>query len=376
MSNKKINNIGYRPTWAEVDLNNLAHNFYSIKRLSSSKVKVMVTVKADAYGHGLIPVSKRLVSCGVDYLGVASIDEGIVLRKAGLTKPILVLGHVLERDIAPIFDYRLTQTVSTLELAKALGKKACSLNKPVNVHIKVDTGMGRLGVLHHEALRLVERVRLIKGVRIEGIFTHLAIAETNEDFTHYQIDAFNALITGLAKEGIRIPLIHAANSMGAIGYSLSHFNMIRPGLAIYGLYPKENLSIHLKPVLSLKTKVIYTKKVPQSYGISYGHEYITKSPTRIVILPIGYGDGYPRHLSNQGPVLIKGKLFRISGRVCMDQMMCDVHDADIKVGDEAVLIGAQGAKRITAEELAVLCSTIPYEIVCGLGSRIPRIYIK
>jgi len=376
MPDKKINNIGYRPTWAEVDLNNLAHNFYSIKRLSSPKIKVMVTVKADAYGHGLIPVSKRLVSCGVDYLGVASIDEGIKLRKAGLTKPVLVLGHVLEKDILPIFEYGLTQTVSTLELAKALGKKARSLNKPVNVHIKVDTGMGRLGVLHHEAIRLVEKVRLLKGVRIEGIFTHLALADMNEDFTHYQIDAFNVLITQLHKKGIRIPLIHAANSMGAIGYRLSHFNMIRPGLAIYGLYPKENLSIHLKPVLSLKTKVIYTKKVPQSYGISYGHEYITRSSTRIVILPIGYGDGYPRNLSNQGPVLIKGKLFRISGRVCMDQMMCDVHDADIKVGDEAVLVGVQGKQRITTEELAVLCGTIPYEIVCGLGSRIPRVYTE
>jgi alanine racemase len=285
-----------------VDLNNLAHNFYSIKRLASPKVLVMVTVKADAYGHGLIPVSKRLVSCGVDYLGVASIDEGIELRKAGLTRPILVLGHVLEKDLSPIFEYGLTQTVSTLELAKALGKKARSLDKPVNVHIKVDTGMGRLGVLHNEAIHLVEKVRLIKGVRIEGIFTHLALADMNEDFTHYQIDAFNALIIRLHKVGIRIPLIHAANSMGAIGYNLSHFNMIRPGLAIYGLYPKENLSIHLKPVLSLKTKVIYTKKVPQSYGISYGHEYITRKATRIVILPIGYGDGYPRNTASGAPV--------------------------------------------------------------------------
>jgi alanine racemase len=376
MPDKEINNIGYRPTWAEVDLSNLAHNYYSIKRLASPKIKVMVTVKADAYGHGLIPVSKKLVSCGVDYLGVASIDEGIKLRQVGITKPILVLGHVLEKDIAPVFIYGLAQTVSTPELAKALEKKARSLNKQVNVHIKVDTGMGRLGVLHHQALRLIEKVRQLKGVRIEGIFTHLALADMDEDFTHYQIDAFNALIMRLHKLGIRIPLIHAANSMGAIGYSKSHFNMIRPGLAIYGLYPKENLSIHLKPVLSLKTKVIYTKKVPQSYGISYGHEYITSKPTRIVILPIGYGDGYPRNLSNQGPVLIKGKSFRVSGRVCMDQMMCDVHGADVKVGDEAVLIGAQGRQRITTEELALLCGTIPYEIVCGLGSRIPRVYKK
>jgi len=369
-----MNNIGYRPTWAEVNLGNLAYNFRSLKKLSSPKVKVMVTVKADAYGHGLIPVAKKLISCGVDYFGVASIDEGIRLREAGITRPVLVMGHVLAKDIAPLFEYNLTQAVCTGDLASALNKKARSLDKLMKVHIKVDTGMGRLGVLHHEALELVEKIRRMKGIRIEGIFTHLALADMSEDFTHYQIDAFNSLIMRLHKEGIRIPFIHAANSMGVIGYKHSHFNMIRPGLAIYGLYPKENLEIRLKPVLSLKTKVIYTKKVPQSYGISYGHDYITKRPTRIVILPIGYGDGYPRNLSNQAPLLIKGKLFRISGRVCMDQIMVDVGDADIRLGDEAVLIGSQGKHRITAEELAALCATIPYEIVCGLGSRIPRVY--
>jgi alanine racemase len=375
MPSKKMNNIGYRPTWAEVNLGNLAYNFRSLKKLSSPKVKVMVTVKADAYGHGLIPVAKKLISCGVDYFGVASIDEGIRLREAGITRPVLVMGHVLAKDIAPLFEYNLTQAVCTGDLASALNKKARSLDKLMKVHIKVDTGMGRLGVLHHEALELVEKIRRMKGIRIEGIFTHLALADMSEDFTHYQIDAFNSLITRLYKEGIHIPFIHAANSMGVIGYKHSHFNMIRPGLAIYGLYPKENLEIRLKPVLSLKTKVIYTKKVPQSYGISYGHDYITKRPTRIVILPIGYGDGYPRNLSNQAPLLIKGKLFRISGRVCMDQIMVDVGDADIRLGDEAVLIGSQGKHRITAEELAGLCATIPYEIVCGLGSRIPRVYI-
>jgi alanine racemase len=371
-----MNNIGYRPTWAEVNLRNLAYNFRSIRKILSPKVKIMVTVKADAYGHGLIPVAERLIRCGVDHLGVASIDEGIKLREAGINKPILVLGYVLKKDIAPLFKYNLTQTVCTEGLASALNKKARSLDKLINVHIKIDTGMGRLGVLHHEALELVEKIHKLRSLRIEGIFTHLALADMNEDFTHYQIDSFNALITRLHKEGIRIPLIHAANSMGAIGYRHSHFNMIRPGLAIYGLYPKENLKIRLKPVLSLKTRVIYAKKVPQSYGISYGHEYITKKPTRIAILPIGYGDGYPRNLSNQGPVLIKGRFFRITGRVCMDQVMVDVQDADIRVADTAVLIGSQGKHRITAEELAVLCGTIPYEIVCGLGSRIPRVYIQ
>jgi alanine racemase len=372
---KSENSIGYRPTWAEVDLGNLAHNFRLLKKISSPKVKIMVTVKADAYGHGLIPVANKLAACQVDYLGVASIDEGIKLRQAQVFKPILVMGHVLKNDIDPLFEYDLAQTVSTQDLAEALNRKARSFGKPIKVHIKVDTGMGRLGILHHEAMNLVQKVSGMKGLVLEGIFTHFALADMDEDFTRYQIDAFNALIFKLHKKGLRIPLVHAANSMGVIGYKHSHFNMIRPGLAIYGLHPKEGLNIDLKPVLSLKTKVIHAKKVPQSYGISYGHEYITKKPTRIIILPIGYGDGYPRNLSNQGPVLIKGKVFRISGRVCMDQMMCDVGGEPVRVGDEAVLIGSQGKHRITAEELAALSQTIPYEIVCGLGSRIPRIYV-
>jgi alanine racemase len=306
---------------------------------------------------------------------VASIDEGIRLREAGIKKPVLVLGHVLKKDIAPLFRYGLTQTVCTEELAEALDKKGKSLNKPIKVHIKIDTGMGRLGVLQEEALELIKKVAKMKAVRIEGIFTHLALADMNESFTHSQIDAFDEILKGTLKAGIRIPLVHAANSMGAIGYKRSHFNMIRPGLAVYGLYPKSGLKIRLLPVLSLKTKVIYVKKVPAGYGISYGHDYVTRTSTNIAVLPLGYGDGYPRNLSNQGPVLLKGKVFRIAGRVCMDQMMVDVGSFNVKVGDEAVLIGSQGRHRITAEELAHLSGTIPYEIVCGLGSRIPRIYI-
>ncbi|MFH0858113.1 MAG: alanine racemase, partial [Candidatus Omnitrophota bacterium] len=202
---------------------------------------------------------------------------------------------------------------------------------------------------------------------------HFAFADMNKEFTHYQIDLFNKLLVELAGDGINIPLVHAANSMGILNYRHSHFNMVRPGLVIYGLYPKENLKIDLRPVLSLKTKVVFTKKVPAGCGISYGHDYITKKPSRIVTLPIGYGDGYPRNLSNKAPVLIKGKRFRVCGKVCMDQIMVDVGETSVKVGDEVVLIGRQGKVKITVEELARLSETISYEIVCGLGSRIPRI---
>jgi alanine racemase len=372
MSNK--DKIGYRPTWAEVNLNNLEHNFRQVKSLLPGGLKVLVTVKADAYGHGIVDVSKRLSLCGVDYLGVASLDEGIRLRKAGIKTPILLLGLILKKDIGPLFNYQLTPTICEKGIASSLSAKASALKKPVRLHIKVDTGMGRIGVLHNEAFKLIRDIHKLRNIIIEGIFTHFAFADLDCEFTEYQINLFRRLVSDLAKSGIDIPLVHAANSIGLIDYKNSHFTMVRPGLVIYGLYPKENLGLNLKPVLVLKTRVIFIKQVPAGYGISYGRTYITKRTTRIITLPIGYGDGYPRNLSNLAPVLIKGRRFRISGRICMDQIMVDVGNLKPKIGDEVVLIGKQGKEKITAEELAGLSGTIPYEIVCGLGSRIPRIY--
>jgi len=365
----------YRPTWAEINLKNLAANFNQIKKLINPKVKVMVTVKADAYGHGLVPVAKRLQSAKADFLGVASIDEGIELRKQGIALPILILGLVLKKDVPPLFKYNLTPTLCDEKFALTLNNQARRSGRRVNVHIKVDTGMGRIGVLYKDAAELVKKIHRLKFINIEGIFTHFPLADINKAFTLQQINLFNQLISKLNNEGIRIPLAHAANSMGIIGYKRSHLNMVRPGLVIYGLYPKENLKINLKPVLSLKTKVIFVKRLPPGFGVSYGHDYITKKETRILTLPIGYGDGYPRNLSNLAPVLVKGERFRISGKICMDQVMVDVGNKPVKIGDEVVLIGSQGRNKITTEELARLSGTIPYEIACGLGSRIPRIYI-
>lgn len=365
----------YRPTWAEINLDNLKHNFTLAKKMTAGGIKVMVTVKADAYGHGLLPVSKKLCSCGVDFLGVASIDEGIRLREAGIGLPILVLGLVLKSDIAPLFKYRLTATVCTEDFAAALNKKASLLKQPINVHVKVDTGMGRIGLLYKDAFDFIRKIYGFRSLNVEGVFTHFALADADKDFTLHQIDLFDRLVNKLRQQGIRIPLIHAANSAAAIKYKKGHFNMIRPGLMIYGLHPYADLKIDLKPVLSLKTKVIYVKRVPRGYGISYGHSYVTKKEATIVTLPIGYGDGYPRNLSNLASVLIGGRRFKISGRVCMDQIMVDVGNAPVKTGDEAVMIGSQGKDKITAEELATLSRTISYEIVCGLGSRIPRVYV-
>ncbi len=370
-------NIGYRPTWAEINLDNLDYNFRQIRKITNPKAKVMVVVKADAYGHGLVPIAKRLQERGADYLGVASIDEGIKLRQAGISLPVLVLGLILEKDVVPLFRYNLSVTVCNEELAKALNMKARILRKALKVHVKVDTGMGRIGVIHNEAVDIIRKIHKLRFVNIEGIFTHFAFADTNKDFTSYQIRLFNRLISELRKERINIPLFHAANSAGVINYPKGQFNMVRPGLVIYGLSPVgNNLGIKIRPLLSLKTKIVYAKKVPKGYGISYGHTYITKKNTTIVVLPVGYGDGYPRNLSNIAPVLIKGKRFIISGRICMDQIMVDVGDLPVKAGDEAVLIGTQKGNKITTEELASLAGTIPYEIVCGLGSRIPRVYLS
>jgi len=368
------NKIGHRPTWAQINLDNLEHNFLEVRKKVGRGTKILVTVKADAYGHGLIAVSKRLAECKVDFLGVASIDEGIKLREAGIGVPILVLGLMLKSDLPPLFEYDLATSICDEKLGRALNNLARLKGRKLSVHIKVDTGMGRIGVSHYDAHKLVKSIYNLKHLKVEGIFTHFAFADMNRKFTFHQIDLFDKLVRALAGSNINIPLVHAANSMGVLEYKQSHFNMVRPGLVIYGLHPKEKLVINLKPVLSLKTKVIFVKNVPAGSGISYGHEYITKRATQIVTLPIGYGDGYPRNLSNKAPVLIKGRRFKICGRICMDQIMVDVGRTPVRIGDEVVLIGTQGKNKVTVEELADLSDTIPYEIVCGLGSRIPRIH--
>ncbi|MDD5595799.1 MAG: alanine racemase [Candidatus Omnitrophica bacterium] len=373
---RKNQYTGYRPTWAEVNLDNLVFNLSQVKKFLKPATKVLVTVKADAYGHGLVRVAKKLASLGVNYFGVASIDEGIILRKEKIKIPILVLGMIFDSDVDALFKYNLTPTVCSEELANVLNKKARVLKRKINLHIKVDTGMGRIGVSAHDAETLIKRIHRLAFVRIEGVFTHFAFADMNREFTLHQIELFGRLIRKLEIEGMRFPLIHCANSMGVLGYKKGHFNMVRPGLVIYGLHPSERVNLRLKPVLSLKTKIIYSKKVPKGQGISYGHTYITQNDTTVITLPIGYGDGYPRNLSNIASVLIRGRRFKISGRICMDQIMVDVGNLAVRIGEEVVLIGKQGKNKVTTEELAKLSGTIPYEIVCGLGNRVPRIYLE
>ncbi len=369
------NRTNYRPVWAEIDLKNLDYNFNLVRKIAGPKVKILVPVKAHGYGHGLVAISKRLESLGVDYLGVASIDEGIVLRNAGVKKPVVVLGTILPDDAKPVLEYSLIQTVCTKEVAESLNKEAQKTGAVSSVHIKVDTGMNRIGVAYAEAYDFIRGIALMTNIKIEGIFTHFPCAEENPDFTQKQIDIFGNLINRLEAAGIEIPLRHAANSMGVIDYPKALFNLVRPGLMIYGLYPKQQASIKLRPLLSLKTKIIHLHTVGKGEGVSYGHTYVAEGKMKLATLSIGYGDGYPRCLSNKAFCLISGKRVRLVGNICMDQMMADVTDIkDVKTGADAVMIGAQGREAITVEELAGLAGTIPYEIVCGLGTRTKWVY--
>jgi len=368
----------FRPTWLEIDLAALEFNFRQVKRQIAKGVKVLCVVKADAYGHGIVDVSKKLSRLHVDYLGVASIDEAIILRKAGIKLPILILEHSLAQFAKYIVDYNLTQCVSTLELAKSISDYARKKKKTALVHIKIDTGMGRLGIWHKQAVNFVKNITRLDSLKIEGIYTHFPCADIDRAFTNHQIKDFSSLISELKKNNIRISLCHAANSIGVIDYKDCHLNLVRPGLMLYGIYPKASLrsKIKLKPVLSFKTKIIYLKRIPAGRSISYGRTHITAKPTTIATLPVGYSDGYLRSLSNKADVLVKGVRCKVVGRVCMDQTMVDLSNLKrIKIGDTVVLVGRQGKDRITLEELAGLAGTISYELACLIGKNtVARIY--
>ncbi|MBU1062171.1 MAG: alanine racemase [Candidatus Omnitrophica bacterium] len=369
----------YRPTFAEIDLGAIRYNLRKIKQIIRKDTKVMGVVKADAYGHGMREVSKAIVKEGVDYLGVASLDEAKELREGGIESKIIVLGTILPEEIEGVLRYNVIQTVSDLNIARRLSELGQARNKLIKAHIKIDTGMGRIGFWHEEAVGFVKRINGLKNIVIEGIFTHFPSAEENSSFTHRQLKDFRTLIEKLRSCNIDIPLKHISNSIALVDFEDSHMNMVRPGLIMYGLYPRGGLrsELGLKPALKLKTKAVYVKPIAKGRSISYGRTFITEKDTKIATIPVGYGDGYSRYLSNRAHVLIKGKRAPIVGKVCMDMSMVDVgHIKNVRSGDDVVLIGTQGKEIITVEELAKLTNTIPYEVVCNIGRRVPRVYIK
>jgi alanine racemase len=367
-----------RPTACFVDLDALRWNFRQIRSKVGSRVKVLSMVKANGYGHGARAVAKALAAEGSDAFGVATLEEGIELRQAGIHAPILVLAGAYPDQIDAIFENRLTPGIHTLESLNELDTAARSRNKTLNVHLKVDTGMGRIGFLPNEVDSWLRKIKDLSGLRIEGVFSHFSHAESVEgDYTRQQLRLFQNVVERLRAEGIAPPFVHLANSAATITLPTAYFDMVRPGLILYGVYPAPDMAtqICLKPVLSWKTRILQLKKVPAGSSISYGQTFVTKRESLIATLPLGYADGYSRLLSNRGEVLVGGKRAKVAGRVCMDLTMIDVTDIKkIQPGDEVVLLGRQGDAEISADEMAAWANTISYEILTSISNRVPRIH--
>ena len=364
-----------RPTVAQIDLDALAFNFRQLQKRVPKEVKILAVVKADAYGHGALPVSRRLEKLGVEYLGVAIAEEGIALRKGGVKAPILVLGGTYGGDIEKILQFKLTPVVFHKETLKSISKFAQRGKKKAKVHIKVDTGMGRLGVPSPLWPNFLKEISHFPKVEIEGILSHFSMNE--EDYTKHQWDQFLGAVKCAEELGIHCKYHHMASSAMLASSSYYPGNLVRPGMLLYGSYPSPALRnlIPLKPVMTLKTRIHFLKPVPSGFRISYGGTFVTRRESLIATLPIGYADGYSRYLSNRGEVLVGGKRVPVVGKVCMDFIMVDVTDIPkVSIGDEAVLIGSQGKESITAEEMADRMNTISYEVFCSIGKRVPRIY--
>lgn len=367
-----------RPLWAEIDLSAIKHNIREARRVVGDDVAIMAVVKANGYGHGAERVAQAAVEAGVSWLGVAIPEEGVVLREAGLTQPVHVLAEANPSATALVVKYDLTATVCSTKTARVLSDEALRQGKTVKAHVKVDTGMNRIGLTPENAPRFLREFGALPGLEIEGIFTHFAEADNaGGDYTSYQLTAFKKLLEQLESEGICPPVKHAANSAGLYLHRDSHLDMVRIGISMYGLHPSEATKgkIDLKPAFSLKARLSFIKEVPCGTGISYGRTHVTACGTKIGTVPGGYGDGYSRLLSNKTHVLIAGRRFPAVGNICMDQFMVDLGaDHDAKVDDEVVLIGCQGQEEISADELASILGTINYEIVCMINARVPRVY--
>ena len=363
--------------WIEVDTGRIAANLEALRAKARPYTRIVAVVKANAYGHGLVPVAKALQG-KVDFLGLGSLKEASLLREQGVTTPLFLFGRLLPDQIPLALQMNLTLTVSSFEEAEDLSEAACRLSKEVSAHVKVDTGMGRLGISHREALSEIERITGLPGIRFEGIYTHFPAAERYpDDFGERQLKDFEGLIQDLRRKGITFIYRHAANSAGVLRLKSPHLNLIRPGLALFGIYPDPILEpeIELKPALTLKTRIIFIKRVQTGDSVGYGRAFVASRPTTVAVLPAGYAHGIPFQLSGKGEALYREKRYRFAGRVCMDSTMLDLgNSTEARVGEEVILIGASEEARIRVEELARAAKTIPYEIVTRLDAGVPRYY--
>jgi alanine racemase len=370
-----------RPAWVEINLDHLAHNIVQFRQLVAPQTRIMAVVKADGYGHGALMIGKTALASGAESLAVAFVEEGIYLRQSGIDAPILLLGYTDPVQFTTLISYNLTPTVFDLPTAVEFSKQAQAAGVVLPLHLKLDTGMGRVGLLPAEAVAVTEQIAALPALEIEGIFTHLAVAEDEDrSYTEEQLRKFNQIIETMKAKGISFPLIHAANSAAAINNPDAHYNLIRLGLALYGHYPATTLrkcGISLKPALTFKSRVVLVKSLPPGSCISYGCTYQTANEELIATVPVGYADGYSRLLSNQGEVLIRGVRAPVVGRICMDHLMVNVsHIPGVHRGDEVVLYGRQGAEEMAVEEVADKIGTVNYELLCAVDKRVSRFYYR
>ena len=383
---------GERPTVATIRLAAIRANFTTAAASAAGR-EIIAVIKADGYGHGAVPVARVALAKGADWLGVARIEEAVELREAGLEVPILIFGPTSPDKAEVLLDHDLAQTVFSPATAATLSERVAATGKKIRTHIKVDTGMGRLGLLvrgsaegaspptpAERRVSEVEAITSLPGLEVEGLFTHFASADhADKVYANRQLQRFTELINGLHQRGLEFPLNHAANSAALIDMPDSHLDMVRPGIATYGLYPSaevEKDKVDLRPVLQWKTRIIQLKEVPAGFGVSYGITYRTPRPTTIATVAAGYADGLNRLLSSRGHMLVGGHRVPIVGRICMDLTLLDVGEVPrVEVGDEVVIIGRQGDAELTADEMATTLDTINYEIVSTIIHRVPRIYL-
>lgn len=370
----------YYRVYAGVNLDNIYTNMRELSNNTAKGTQMVAVIKTDGYGFGAVPVAKTIDEL-VSAYAVATIDEALNLRRHNITKPIYILGFIYEQRVKDAILNDVRMSVFSYEMAEFISRTAIELGRRAYIHIKVDTGMSRIGFMANEkAADTVSRISKLENIDIEGIFTHFAASDSaDKTMANGQLTRFKDFLCMLKERGVEIKLVHCSNSAGIIDMPEANMTEVRAGIALYGMYPSEEVNkkaVALRPALELKSHVIYVKTLPAGTGISYGSTYVTDKETKVATIPVGYGDGYPRNLSNKGYVLIKGKRCPILGRVCMDQFMVDVTGMEIEEGEVATLIGTDGGESITVEELAELAGTFNYEFVCDLGKRIPRVYYR
>ncbi len=363
------------PTWLEIDLDCLDRNIEQVQRWVGDEVAILLTVKADAYGHGAVQVAHAAQS-RVKVFGVATVDEAVELRDSGIKNDILILSPILETEIAVVARHGFAITLSGADFAEAIARQGVP---PIPVHVEVDTGMGRTGVAEDEAFDEIRRIAAIPAVALQGVYTHFPVSDSDAEFTRAQVTRFGDLVARLRGAGVVVPIVHSANSAAVDGVRESHMNLVRPGLLAYGLHPSgAKPSVDVTPIMSWKSRIVRVRRVAKGKSISYARSFVTERDSVIGVVPVGYGHGYPLHLSRHGQMLVGGHRVRIVGRVTMDMTMVDLTDLPEppRAGDEVVLVGAQAGDVLTFHDLAAWGDTIAYEIMCGISKRVPRTYFR